>query len=104
MKSLIPVLSLLSLSACATTGMFSGTGGAFLAMEVVEPHAVTAHKLGAKTGTACTANILGFYSSGDGSIQAAAKAGGITNISTVDKKFTNYAYIYGKMCTIVTGN
>ena len=102
------VLSLLAtliiVSGCAMTGGSSGTGGAWLTMGTTEGILVTAHKAGTKTGTACTSNILGLYSSGDASIDTAAKAGGITNVSTVDRQYTNYAYFYGKMCTIVTGN
>ena len=103
MKSTLALLPLLALTACASTGMFSGTGAAFITMEVKEPVSATAHKAGSKTGSACTSNILGIFASGDASVEAAAKAGGITNISTVDKQFTNYAFFYGKMCTFVTG-
>ena len=104
MKSFIFLLSLLALTGCATTGLSSGTGGAFITIEVTEPTNATAHKPGSKKGMACTTNILGFYASGDASIETAAKAGGISNIATVDRQFTNYAFVYGKMCTIVTGN
>ena len=104
MKSLIPLLSLIALTGCATTGVFTGTGGAFITIETTEPQNATAHKPGAKKGTACTTNYLGIYAAGDASIASAAKAGGISNIATVDRQFTNYAGLYGKMCTIVTGN
>ncbi len=104
MKTLLPTLSLIILTACATTGMNSGTGTAFINMETTEAVSVTAHKLGTKTGMACSSNILGVYASGDASVHTAAKAGGITNITSIDKQFTNYAFVYGKMCTIVTGN
>jgi len=104
MKSLIPLFSLLILAGCATTGSNSGTGAAFFNMETTEAVAVTAHKLGSKSGTACATNILGIYASGNASVHAAAQAGGITNITSIDKQYTNYAFFYGKMCTIVTGN
>ena len=102
MKALLPILSLLALTGCAT-GMFSNTGGAFITLAVTEPQSVTAHKAGTKTGTACTSNILGIYASGDASASTAAKNGGIANISTVEKQYTSYAGVYGKFCTIVTG-
>ena len=88
---------------CAGTGMMSGTGYAMINMETTEGQSVTAHKTGTKTGKGCTSNILGVYASGDASINTAAKSAGITNISTVERQFTNYI-VYGKMCTIVTGN
>ncbi|MBU6152818.1 MAG: hypothetical protein KGP28_00820 [Bdellovibrionales bacterium] len=104
MKTMLSLTAFLFLTACATTGMNSGTGTAFINMETTEAVTATAHKLGTKTGTACSSNILGIYASGDASVHAAAKAGGITNITSIDKQFTNYAFVYGKMCTIVTGN
>jgi len=104
MKTLLPLLSLFVLAACATTGMNSGTGSAFFNMETTEAVTATAHKLGSKTGMACATNILGIYASGNASVHAAANAGGITNITSIDKQYTNYAFFYGKMCTIVTGN
>jgi hypothetical protein len=104
MKTLLPLFAFLLLTACATTGSGSGTGSAFINMETTEAVSATAHKVGSKTGMACTSNILGIYASGDASVHTAAKAGGITNITSIDKQYTNYAFLYGKMCTIVTGN
>ncbi len=91
------------LSGCSTTGYFSGTGGAIINTGVTEGQSVTAHKVGMKTGTACADNYFGIYAAGDASIATAAKNAGITNISTVERKYTNYLVI-GKMCTEVTGN
>jgi len=88
---------------CSTTGLNSGTGFALFNIETTEGELVTAHKSGTKEGRGCTSNILGIYASGDASISATAKLAGITNISTVERQYTNYL-VYGKMCTIVTGN
>ena len=99
--NLAVVLTLLT--GCATTGYFSGTGGALINLGTTEGQLVTAHKVGTKTGTACSNNYFGVYAAGDASISTAAKSAGITNISTVEKQYTNYVVI-GKMCTIVTGN
>ena len=104
MKNLLPLFAFMILTACATTGMNSGTGTAFINMETTEAITATAHKLGSKTGMACATNILGIYASGNASVHAAAQTGGITNITSIDKQYTNYAFFYGKMCTIVTGN
>ena len=103
MKYLLPILGAVMMTGCAT-GMMSGTGGAFITLGTVEGIAATAHKPGTKTGMACTMNILGIYAAGDAGISTAAKTVGIQNIATVERQYTNYAGIYGKMCTIVTGN
>jgi len=105
MKHLLTITFLLAIcTGCASTGMLSGTGGALFTMGTTEGELVTAHKVGTKKGMACTSNILGAYSSGDAGISTAAKSAEITNISTVERQYTNYFYVYGKMCTIVTGN
>jgi len=56
-----------------------------------------------KTGEACANSILGLIATGDASIEAAKKEGGITKVATVDHSTTNVLYFYGQYCTIVTG-
>jgi hypothetical protein len=60
--------------------------------------------LGAKSGTACAQSILGLVASGDASIEAAAHAGGINNVTTVDHHTTNILGLMGEFCTIVHGS
>ncbi|MDO8266443.1 MAG: TRL-like family protein [Moraxellaceae bacterium] len=57
-----------------------------------------------KTGQACATNILGLISTGDASIDAAKKAGGIKDVSSVDHDSTMILAVYGKFCTVVKGN
>lgn len=57
-----------------------------------------------KTGQACATNILGLISTGDASIDAAKKAGGIKEVASVDHDSTMVMVVYGKYCTIVKGN
>lgn len=57
-----------------------------------------------KTGQACATNILGLISTGDASIDAAKKAGGITNVSSVDHDSTSVLMVYGQYCTVVKGD
>jgi len=57
-----------------------------------------------KTGQACATNILGLISTGDASIDAAKKAGGITTVSSVDHDSTSILMLYGQFCTVVKGN
>jgi hypothetical protein len=61
-------------------------------------------KVGAKEGQACAESILGLVARGDASIKAAAKAGGITKIDSVDHYTRNFLGIIGEFCTIVRGS
>jgi len=60
-----------------------------------------------KKGVSCVTNILSIAVTGDSSVEAAKKAGGIKNVSYVDRTFdavTLWFPIYQKGCTIVNGN
>lgn len=57
-----------------------------------------------KSGQACANNILGLISTGDASIDAAKKAGGITTVASVDHDSTSILGLFGTFCTVVKGN
>lgn len=59
--------------------------------------------LGTKEGKACAESIMGLVATGDASIKAAAKAGGITKITNVDQ-YARHRVIIGEYCTIVRGD
>ena len=61
-------------------------------------------KVGAKEGKACAQSILGLVAQGDASIRAAARAGGITKIDSVDHYSRNMLMITSEFCTIVRGS
>ena len=65
---------------------------------------VTQNDLGPKKGEACSSSILGWVTTGDSSVPAAAKSGGITKVASVDNSFTNILGIYATYCVQVTGN
>ena len=67
------------------------------------PGMVTSNTLGSKVGTAEATSISGIVSTGDASINAAAKAGGIKKVSHVDYETSNILGIYAKHTTIVYG-
>lgn len=68
------------------------------------PVNATSNAIGSKVGTAtATGFFYILFFDADASIQAAAKNGGITKISTVDTKFTNILGILTSYETIVTG-
>tara|TARA_Y100001968_G_C19384718_1_gene732256 strand:- start:617 stop:898 length:282 start_codon:yes stop_codon:yes gene_type:complete len=68
------------------------------------PVSATGNKVGSKVGTAKASGYFGMiYMNADASIQAAAKNGGITKISTVDLKQTSMFNILTTYECIVTG-
>ena len=66
--------------------------------------AASRRRPGAKEGQACAQSILGLVAQGDASIKAAAKAGGITKIDSVDHYSRNLLGIIADFCTIVRGS
>ncbi len=61
--------------------------------------------VGAKTGKACVSGLLGIMSSGDGSVMAAAKAGGVQTVKVVDYQNNNLlGSVLAETCTIVRGD
>ena len=62
------------------------------------------HQSSSKRGESSVTAILGMVSTGDGSIAAAARAGGISSVNHVDYKFRNVIGIYQKYTTVVYGD
>lgn len=58
---------------------------------------------GMKKGEAMASSILGIVATGDASIAAAVRNGGITKIHTADTKATSVLGIYASYTTMVTG-
>ena len=92
------------LSACATGSFNSHTGPGFIYSDHYEGDLVTANIAGRKRGEACTQNILGLFTFGDGSLSAAMKNGGVTAVSSADRHYHSVMGVWGKVCLIVTGN
>jgi hypothetical protein len=97
------ILFHLFLTSCAITGLNSRTGPGSVFTDVTESISNSATTTGSKQGEACAMNILGIASIGDASIIAARKNGGISKVATVDAKYFNVLALFGKYCTIVTG-
>lgn len=57
-----------------------------------------------KEGKACATTILGWFATGDASVQAAKTAGGISTVAVVDHSAKNILGIFAEWCTIVRGN
>jgi hypothetical protein len=57
-----------------------------------------------KTGESCATSYLGLVATGDASLQAAAAAGGIKNVTAADHHTTNILGLIGTFCTIAYGS
>lgn len=95
------VVSALFLTSCSTVYPGSGTG--LIYTNVTEGQTATSNNLGSKRGEATATGILGLVSTGDASIQTAAKNAGITKISHVDTKKKSILGVVSKYTTIVYG-
>lgn len=62
-----------------------------------------AGKTGDKAGEACATGILSLVAFGDASLDAAKKAGGISEVHSVEFHGTNILGIYAQGCTEVHG-
>ncbi len=76
-------------------------GGAY--MDIKDGLTVTGNSGSSKVGTAKATGYVGLIATGDASIDAAAKAGGITSISYVDYHSTSILGIINTYTTIVYG-
>jgi hypothetical protein len=103
-KIALLVVAAVALSGCA--GMaFPRANNGFLYADTKTNDAVNVGNAQAgKTGEACAMSILGWVTTGDSTVPAAAKAGGIKNVVSVDNKYSNILGVYATFCTVVTGD
>ncbi|MGD0524675.1 MAG: TRL domain-containing protein [Polyangiaceae bacterium] len=62
-----------------------------------------APKPGGKSGQSCATGILGLVAFGDASLAAAKKAGGVTDVHSVEFSGMSILGIYSQGCTVVSG-
>lgn len=96
----IAAVAAIMFSSCA---MVKSPLNAFAYTDVKGPVAVTGNSGASKVGTAKATGILGLIATGDASIEAAAKNGGITKIHHVDEHATNILGIIATYEVIVYG-
>ena len=99
--SLLAVVVVFGFMAMGCASVYSPAAG-MIWMDVKGP-VDAGDKVGAKEGRACAQSILGVFATGDASIKAAAAAGGITRIDSVDHHST-WKLVMGEYCTIVRGS
>jgi hypothetical protein len=99
----VPAL-LWALNGCAGAAFIGqGVPNGFVYSDATSPRHATDKPLGDKKGEACATSILGFVTTGNATIRAAADAGGIKDISAVDTSIRNILGIVARYCTIVSG-
>ncbi|MDR0484621.1 MAG: TRL-like family protein [Alphaproteobacteria bacterium] len=104
-SSLLLAMSLLSGCGYTIYAMPDSQVGPALLQSITEPNGATSSTADVtKTGEACASNFLGIVATGDFSIEAAKKAGGITTVSSVDISKTTTLYLVSSICTIVSGS
>ena len=97
-------LTLILLVAVGLSGCISvSTPAIGLLMTEVTWDGMSTGTVGSKEGKACAQSVLGLVARGDASIKAAASAGGITKISSIDHYTKSMLGIIGEYCTIVRG-
>jgi len=99
LSSMMAVFAL-ALAGCATAQ--SPVNGFFYS-DVKSAGGATEAYGGTARGEACASSILGAFASGDASIDAAKKNGGIAQVTVVDHSASNILGFYAKYCTIVYG-
>ncbi len=93
-------------------GVGCGAGGypsGFIYNGTTTPHGMDknevsgAGKAGEKTGESCATGILGLIGMGDASLDAAKKAAGVTDLSSVEMRNFSILGLYTQGCTVVHG-
>jgi hypothetical protein len=100
MKNVSLALALIVLSGCAMAR--APVTGAWYS-DVQSSVNATSNQAGNRVGEACSSSILGLVATGDSTIEAARRNGGITQITSVDDSAMSILGFYAKYCTIVRG-
>ncbi|MBY0315068.1 MAG: TRL-like family protein [Bdellovibrionales bacterium] len=100
--SVLAIITASLMTACASVPNRAGMG--ILYTDVKDFTNVEYINLGtSKKGVACANNILGMVVTGDMSIEAAKKKGGITKVATVDMEGKSILGVYSTVCLVVRG-
>lgn len=98
----IAALALLPGAACAPVGvLYTGVKQPPLNQSLNDTGGAGRHAI--RTGSACAHGVLGLVAWGDASQGAAAAAGGIGEVETVDEqRFSILGIVYQRYCTVVS--
>ncbi|HUP57622.1 MAG TPA: TRL-like family protein [Bdellovibrionota bacterium] len=100
-SNVLVLISAIVLTSCAYATRTPLTGGIY--NDTQAGHSISSNQAGNRVGQACATSILGFVATGDATIEAARRAGGITLITSVDEASSAILGVYAKHCTIVRG-
>ena len=103
MKFVVVVALFLSVLVTGCAGVVSPVGLGLIYTDVQGPIGATDESASSKRGSACASNYLGLFASGDASIEAAKRDGGISSVTSVDHDSMSVLMLYGRFCTIVVG-
>ncbi len=92
-----------SLSCTAMTNYYGPVGFIYENTKSPFPHEVEDISY-SKVGRACSTSILGWFATGDASVEAAAKSAGIKKVKLVTIERTGIMGLYATFCTIVKGD
>jgi predicted small lipoprotein YifL len=98
----VVIAAVATMTSCGAMGGVGAPSGSLYA-DVTYDGISTANGLGSKVGKASANAYLGLIALGDASIDAAAKAAGITKVSHVDHQMRNILGILVTYTTIVYG-
>lgn len=98
---LLVLVAAVGLSSCATSLRAPLSGGLY--SDLHAGSAATSNQAGNRVGEACATSILGLVATGDASIEAARRNGGITMITSADDSIMSILGVYAKYCTVVRG-
>lgn len=108
MKRFFLKSGILGVSLAGALALFSGCASTvptgLLYMDAKLPAAATSASGASKTGEATCTSILGLIAMGDCSVDAAAEAGHISTIKSVDSKVFSILGIFSTYTTVVKGN
>lgn len=98
----VSVLGLVASYLMGCASAMSPVSGAWYT-DVKGPIGVTDAYGGTAMGEACASSILGLIATGDASLDAAKKAGGVAQVTVVDHHSTSILGFFAKFCTVVYG-
>ena len=105
MSKMASLMAAVTLACCAGgCAMAKAPVTGFVYLNTQANEAATSNDVGAKRGEACASSILGWVGTGDASVEAAVKAGGITKLSHVDSTASSILGIYAEYCTVAHGS
>jgi len=98
--SILLILIAISMTGC---GFVADGPFGWVLTDSKDPVAIGVGETGTLSGKACAQAFFGLIAFGDASIEAAAAAGGISEIFTVDRKNFSIFGTYTSQCTVATG-